>query len=168
MPSERIETWRVLSYPPRCTHPTLEGAVAAAGMHPLQPWAKVASAELAGRVLTAASWSDTEVRIAFDGGRCLQVFVADHFVGWRVEHAGAAALEPGAFAADVDLEWEELGLDRWHRREELQRRIGASCQRLFVNDFGLLLYCERLPILCFMAVRDIDHDRDVLYYSDLD
>jgi len=82
----------------------------------VQPQADRDSTKLTGRVLMAASWSDTEVRLAFSGDRCLHVAAADRFVDWRVEHAGMATLEPGAFASDVYLEWEKRGVDRFQRR----------------------------------------------------
>lgn len=167
MNSEPIVTWRVRSYP-LGTHRTLYEAIAAARTHPLQPRAEHDSTELAGRVLTKASWSDTEVRLAFSGRRLLYVAAVDGFVDWRVEHAGATTLEPGAFAADVDLQWDERDVRRFHRRAAWQQRIGAACDHLFVNDGGLLLYCERRPILLLSAIRDLDRDRDVLYYADLE
>src|SRR5262245_30068141 len=167
MSSEPIETWRVRSYP-FGTHRTVYEAIAAAGTHPLQLRAERASTELAGRVLTKASWSDSEVRLAFSGHRLLHVAAASRFVDWRVEHASATTLEPGAFAADVDLEWDERDVRRFHRRAAWQQRIGAAFDHLFVTDAGLLLYCERRPILLFSAIRDLDRDRDVLHYEDLE
>jgi hypothetical protein len=151
----------------RQTFPTLRAALEF--RHPLLQDAERDSGRLHGRQLLTAAWSDVEARLVFGGGMCLRIGIADHFVKWHVQPAELAPGTDDCAAACVDLDrGSNAGVERFHRRETLMKRIGRELDRLFVNEMGLLVYFSDCAILWFDAIANLGSGVDVLYYGDFE
>ena len=157
---------RVASYP-LVGHRSLEAAIAAPGTHPLRPIAEQCSAELAGRRLIGAVGELERIDLSFSGALRLVIGIAERFPSFAVER-GETRTDFAAKADGVLLEWSPKLTATMDWGTRLSSRRDRVLTRVFVNEFGLLLYFERTLILGVSAVRRVDGSGDILVPGDFE
>jgi len=159
-------------YPLTQTYDSFRAAVEGARSHPLQAKARTDTAKLSGASLIDACWTDTDFVLRLSSGLLLGVYVQGEKVTWEV----ADAL-PGLDESAVERVGSSPVLCRWRpgvgdyvmdRSALVSKRRGSVLERLFVNEFGLLVYCRGHMILWFQAVCRTDLGRSFLWVTEDD
>jgi hypothetical protein len=139
--------------------------------HPLQPKAQSDSATLAGAIIEEAYWSDSDFVIRLSTGLYLHIWTAGDEVAWRVRDS-APLLEQKRIervgAAPVIWRFDAVDDVVMDRSALFAKRRGSELQQLFVNEFGLLVYCKRNAIWWFHAGFRTDTGEPVLFVTEGD
>jgi hypothetical protein len=145
-------------------------AIDAAVRHPLQAKAGAETAKLTGATVAYAYWTDTDHVIRFSNGSLLHVFPTGTEVNWAVTDQMPALDEmevESIGAPPVILRWPttakySMGEFTMDRGSLAAARIGREFAELFVNELGLLVYCHKVLIWRFTAMRDTGQGRTIL------
>lgn len=156
-------------YPLQQTYPTIEGAIAGARRHPLQPQAQADTAALLKARVADTWWTDTDCVVSFSNDRLLHVWADGQVVRWAMTDTpppldGVAVERIGAPA--VLCQWPVVGDAVWDRSALAAKRQGSELVRLFVTGGALLVYCRGQLIWWFSAIRRTDLSLSILHVSE--
>ena len=151
------------SGPPPRSYDTFEEAVSGAEQHPLQDRARGSGSLLEHAKIDTVHWYTGVCEVTFTNYRLLRVEARDFQLNWEV--LADAPLRTSVAYEPVELVWNPELRTVFDPSSLFASISGAEFAKLFVNEWGLLLYTCGSPILWFQPYRIRDSRQDFLFGS---
>ena len=150
---------------------TPEEAIRRAKGHPLQGLARDHTKRLAGAEIADAWWTDTDFVIRFSGERYLHISVSKEGTGvtWQLVDV-SPPLDPSVMerigSPPIVVRWPSSKESTLDRTALAAKRRGCQFQKVWVNETGLLVYCQGHHPWGFHPIRRMDTNQPILYVGD--